>query len=179
METQVQTSVAHKKSKRSFWSTYSNPYQKGLFLSNRELSREMAAALLAAEQPRNVLSIQLVNQEEPFLERPSCPSEMETPAVSYSPYSTEVKDFIRSNPEVKLPLEEAKSQIYKFFGNVTVSLRVYRDHDDPFDEELKVDIHTPYNAEESMKRRDSFLTEWWVDNMDEANGKLGFGLVFK
>jgi hypothetical protein len=62
---------------------------------------------------------------------------------------------------------------------VTVSLRIYRDYDEPFEEELKVDIHTSFDVAESMNRRDSFMAEWWVDNMDQAKGKLSFGLVFQ
>lgn len=104
---------------------------------------------------------------------------LETPVANALPCSAEVQSFIESYPHVKSSLDEAKRQICKYFGNVEVSLQLFKDVDDPDSEELVVYIHTPLTVTEAMNRLDSFFEEWWLDNQEQTKGKMGFDLRFQ
>lgn len=90
-----------------------------------------------------------------------------------------VGSFLKDHGFLYPLLNEARSQIYKYFGDVMVSLEVYRYHEEPYEEELVVYIHSPFSVSEAMGRLDSLLQEWWLDNLDEAKGKMGFDLRFQ
>ena len=89
------------------------------------------------------------------------------------------QSFLSRHPFLYSVINEAKSQISKYFGDASISLRAYTYHDEPHEEELVVYIHTSLSVEDAMKRLDSLIEEWWIDNLDQARGKLGFDLYFK
>ena len=103
------------------------------------------------------------------------------PAVLYyvSPQDTRVKSFLEDHPFLHCLLNEARWQIFKHFGDVTASIEVFRYQEVPCEEELVVYINVPFTVPEAMERLDALLEEWWIDNLDQAKGKMGFDLHFQ
>lgn len=103
-----------------------------------------------------------------------------TPPMLYLIPATEdrVWRFLERHRFLHPLLKEARWQINKYFSNVTASLRIYNYHDEPREEELVVYIHTSACVTEAMEKLEALLQGWWIDNLDRAEGRMGFDLHF-
>jgi len=103
------------------------------------------------------------------------------PAALYYIPSTgkRVQSFLDHHPSLHSVLNQARWQIYRYFGSVPVSLDIQTYHDESSNEELVVYIHTSLTVDEAMDRLDSLLEEWWIDSPYQIKGELGFDLRFK
>ena len=70
-------------------------------------------------------------------------------------------------------LTEAPPVIRKYFGEkVELILELHRDCEEKW-EKLFIIIKSPHEPDESFEREKAFLSEWFLDKLDETKGKLG------
>ncbi len=85
----------------------------------------------------------------------------------------EVGEYLRQFPFLVPLLKEARGKIARYFGvEVQVSLAVVESQEDENDRELYAKIHTSAPSESALKSLRSLDAGWWLDALDQADGKL-------
>jgi len=91
----------------------------------------------------------------------------------------EVKTFLSKNRFLISLVEEIPSKIYQYFErSQKLSLNTSHEPDFPNSIELWIYISTDLSAKEAMPILERFDEEWWLENMERANGKLNITIKF-
>jgi hypothetical protein len=99
---------------------------------------------------------------------------------------TEVKHFLKEYPFLMQLLLETHSKIEAHFPHSQVFLEVATDYEainrtsDTInsDKELVASISTNLHPEEAVEALIEFFDDWWLKALEEAKGKISFGLEF-
>jgi len=91
----------------------------------------------------------------------------------------EVIEFLQAHPFLVPLLEEARSQIARYFGlSPKVILEVVTDPEAENDRELFALVQTTLAADEALCCLDRLDQEWWLDASDQAHCLLNIDVEF-
>jgi hypothetical protein len=93
--------------------------------------------------------------------------------------SMEVMSFIEDHPLLVPLLEEAYINIVRYFGPYPhVFLEVISDPEATNDRQLFAFIGTHLSPDQALNSLERFDEEWWLDVLDQAQGKLCIDIEF-
>lgn len=92
----------------------------------------------------------------------------------------EVVRFLGSHPFLAPLLIEARLKIAEVFGHASrVVLEVITDPEAPADRQLFAFVQTDLPPDEALQKLNQLDQEWWLDKLDEAQGKLCIHVEFQ
>lgn len=83
----------------------------------------------------------------------------------------EIKNFLLTNDYLIEILFEAPGYIYRIFGQVLIHLELHHDPEEDWDE-LFIVMRSPYPAEEAIRRENQLVEEWFLERMNDTQGRL-------
>ena len=92
---------------------------------------------------------------------------------------TEVLWFLERYPFLPPLLLEAYDEIENHFPYSELFLEVVTDPEETDDSQLVISIGTNLNPDEADDRLDEFDDSWWLDALDQAQGKLCIDVEFR
>ena len=101
-------------------------------------------------------------------------------------HDAEVKHFLREHPFLTQLLLDTYSKIKAHFPDAQVFLEVATDYEAfdhisgvmSSDKELVASISTHLPPEEAIEALNKFYDDWWLRALEDAKGKISFGLEF-
>ena len=83
----------------------------------------------------------------------------------------EIKKFILNNEYLIDILFEAPLHIYRIFEHVPTFLELHHDPEEDWDE-LFIVIRSSYLTDEAIRRENQLVEEWFLERMDDTQGRL-------
>ncbi len=98
-------------------------------------------------------------------------------ALSSATIHGEVEDFLERHAFLVPILDEAQVQLARYFPQAQIALELSSDAEGhPSDEQLVLLVGTILPAAVALAQLKCFDREWWLDKVDQAQGKITINL---
>jgi hypothetical protein len=141
-----------------------------------ELKNILSQAQRLDRQSQMQLISRLSNQTEPRTTLDDGMFQSVKGYISIEPSS--VSNFLQAHQELISLLNEAYKELRKHFSSEDLKLELVTDPEIAEDRQLFVYIFTSISVTDALRKLDEFDEQWWLEQVDRANGLLNFNLRF-